>query len=142
MSDDTASPPAWKPWHKGMKSPNMKGRGRGVPNKFSQRLVEDFARHWRDNGYSAIERVYAENPGLYVKIACGLVPRELLIAVSRPMEQMTDAELQQAALEEREASMKLIEHIKLRGGEELIEAAQRELTGEVEDEDEDEASDG
>jgi hypothetical protein len=122
-----------KPWERGGPTPNPKGRGKGVPNKFSQQLVADFARHWRDHGYSAIERVYDENPGLYLKIATSLVPRELLLQVSRPMEQMSDAELQQAALEEQEVSQKLIAHIRLRGGAELIEAAARELTGEDED---------
>jgi hypothetical protein len=127
MTDDAPTKPAR--WYKGMVTPNPRGRGRGVPNKFSKRLVEDFAKHWREFGYAAIERVYAENPGLYLKIATSLVPRELLLQVSRPMEQLSDAELQQAALEEQEASQKLLMHIRLKGGEELIEAAQRELVG-------------
>jgi hypothetical protein len=66
----------------------------------------------------------------YVKIATSLVPRELLLQVARPMEQMSDAELQEAALQEREHANMLIEHVRMRGGAQLIEAAQRELTGE------------
>jgi hypothetical protein len=80
--------------------------------------------------------MYEENPGLYLKIATSLVPRELLLEVSRPMEQLSDAELQRAAVEEQEASQKLIAHIRLRGGEELIEQARRELTGDDEEDDE------
>lgn len=125
-----------KPWQRGGPTPNPHGRGKGTPNKFSQKLVADFARHWRDHGYSAIERMYEENPGLYLKIATSLVPRELLLEVSRPMEQLSDAELQRAAVEEQEASQKLIAHIRLRGGEELIEQARRELTGDDEEDDE------
>jgi hypothetical protein len=52
------------------------------------------------------------------------------------MEQLSDAELQRAAVEEQEASQKLIAHIRLRGGEELIEQARRELTGDDEEDDE------
>ena len=133
MSDDSPKPPPWQPWKKGMPTPNPRGRGRGTPNKFSQQLVADFACHWRDCGYAAIEKVYAENPGLYLKIATSLVPRELLLSIARPMEQMTDVELQEAALCEQEASAKLIEQVRLRGGAELIEQAQRELTGEDDD---------
>jgi hypothetical protein len=58
-----------------------------------------------------------------------LVPRELLLQVSRPMTEMTDEQLQQQALAEQEASQRLIEHIRLRGGEELIEQARREVLG-------------
>jgi hypothetical protein len=132
MSDDGNSLPAkapWTPWRKGMKTPNEKGRGKGRKNRISQQLVDDFSRHWRDHGYSAIERVYDENPGLYLKCAMSLVPRELLLQVSRPMTEMTDEQLQQQALAEQEASQRLIEHIRLRGGEELIEQARREVLG-------------
>ena len=95
--------------------------------------MEDCSRHWKDHGYSAIERVFEENPGLYLKTMVSLVPRELLLSVSRPMEQLSDADLQAAALQEQEASQKLIEHIRLRGGAQLIEQAQREVLGEDDD---------
>ena len=137
MSDDDTDTPLPKPprrgWYKGMPTPNAKGRGKGTPNRFSHRLVEDCSRHWKDHGYSAIVRVFEENPGLYLKTMVSLVPRELLLSVSRPMEQLSDADLQAAALQEQEASQKLIEHIRLRGGAQLIEQAQRELTGEDDD---------
>ena len=70
--------------------------------------------------------------------ASSLVPKELLIAVSRPTIELSDAELQLAAEQERAATLKLIEHVKLRGGAELIEQAQRELVGEDADEDDEE----
>jgi hypothetical protein len=126
-------------WVKGGPSPNPKGRGNS-PSRFSQKLVDDFARHWRTHGYKAIQRVYEEHPAIYLKTAAQLVPRELLLQITRPMEQMSDIELQAQVIEEQEAGRKLIEHIKLKGGAELIEQAQRELTGEEPDEDgEDEA---
>jgi hypothetical protein len=116
---------------------NPNGRPAGRKNRISQQLVADFSRHFADHGYGAIARVYDENPGLYLKIATSLVPKELLIAVSRPMTEMTDEQLQQQALAEQEASQRLIEHIKLRGGAEMIEQARREVLGE-EDNEEDE----
>ena len=52
------------------------------------------------------------------------------------MTEMTDEQLQQQALAEQEASQKLIEHIRLRGGEELIEQARREVLGNTDDDEE------
>jgi hypothetical protein len=116
-------------WKKG-ETGNPNGRPAGLKNRISQQLVADFSRHFADHGYSAIERVYDENPGLYLKCALSLVPRELLLQVSSPMTEMTDEQLQQAALQEQEASQRLIEHIRLRGGAEMIEQARREVLGE------------
>jgi hypothetical protein len=116
--------------------PTPAGRGKGSLNKFSQQLVADFAANWREHGAAAIEQLRRENIVAYVKIATSLVPRELLLQVSRPMEQMSDAELQEAALQEREHANALVEHIRLRGGAQLIEAAQRELVDEEDESDE------
>lgn len=111
------------------------GRPRqGVANRFSKQLVEDFADHWRTQGRAAIEKVYDENPGLYLKIATSLVPKELLIEVSRPLENLSDAELQEAAEAEAAQQAKLIEHIKEKVGSHIIDEAAREVMGE-EDED-------
>jgi hypothetical protein len=131
---DTARP--LKPWQRGGPTPNPKGRGKGTPNKFSQQLVADFAADWRVHGAAAIARLREESVVAYVKIAASLVPREMLLQISRPMAEMTDEQLQAAAIEEQEASQKVIEHIRLIGGEALIEQAQREVLGE-DDEDED-----
>jgi hypothetical protein len=128
---DTAT--ALKPWMKGGPSPNYRGRGKGTPNKFSQQLVADFARDWREHGAAAIEQLRRENVAAYVKIATSLVPRELLLQVSRPLIELSDDELQAAALAERDQATMLIEHIRLRGGAELIEQAQRDVLGEDDD---------
>jgi hypothetical protein len=138
MTDHTSAPQpptpsavaALRPWQKGGPTPNPKGRGKGTPNKFSQQLVADFAADWREHGAAAIEQLRKENIVAYVKIATSLVPRELLLQVSRPLAELSDDELQAAALREQEASQKLIEHIRLRGGAQLIEQAQREVLGE------------
>ena len=132
---DTAT--ALKPWMKGGPSPNYRGRGKGTPNKFSQQLVADFAADWREHGAAAIEQLRRENVATYVKIATSLVPRELLLQVSRPLAELSDDELQAAALAERDRATMLIEHIRLRGGAQLIEQAQREVLGSEGDEDDD-----
>ena len=101
---DTARP--LKPWQRGGPTPNPKGRGKGTPNKFSQQLVADFAADWRVHGAAAIARLREESVVAYVKIAASLVPREMLLQISRPMAEMTDEQLQAAAIEEQEASQK------------------------------------
>ena len=107
MSDDDATNnnPPWQPWKKGMATPNPRGRGKGNLNKFSQQLVADFAADWREHGAAAIEKLRKENIVAYVKIATSLLPRELLLQVSRPMAEMTDEQLQQQALVEQETSL-------------------------------------
>ena len=139
MSDTATPATAPLPWQKGGPTPNPKGRGKGVPNKFSQQLVADFAADWREHGAAAIEQLRKENVAAYVKIATSLVPRELLLQVSRPLAELSDDELQAAALAERDQATMLIEHIRLRGGAELIEQAQREVLGEDDEEDNEDA---
>ena len=136
MSDTATQPLALKPWQKGGPTPNPKGRGKGHLNKFSQQLVADFAADWRAHGAAAIEQLRRENVAAYVKIATSLVPRELLLQVSRPLAELSDDELQAAALAEHDQATMLIEHIRLRGGAQLIEQAQREVLGEEDEEDE------
>jgi hypothetical protein len=58
------------------------------------------------------------------------IPKELLIQVSKDPTQMSDAELAQAAEEERLQQLKVIEHINERVGEQIIEEATREVMGE------------
>lgn len=109
MTDDADStaPAPRGGWFKGMSTPNPAGRGKGTRNRISQQLVDDFTRHWAEHGYAAIEKVYADNPGLYLKIATSLVPKELLLQVSKPLDEMSDAELARVALD---AAPKLIAH--------------------------------
>ena len=95
MSDDNTDTPLPKPprrgWYKGMPTPNAKGRGKGTPNRFSQRLVEDCSRHWKDHGYSSDRaRVRRESGALSEGHDVARAP-ELLLSVSRPMAEMSDA---------------------------------------------------
>ena len=87
------------------------------------------------HGAAAIAKLREENVVAYVKTACSLVPRELLLQISRPMTEMSDDELQQAALREHEQATMLIEHVRTLGGEALLEQARREVLGDTEDDD-------
>ena len=146
MSDDANDTPAattaLRPWTRGGPTPNPKGRGKGVTNKFSAQLLADFAADWREHGAAAIAKLRKESVVAYVKTACSLVPRELLLQFSRPMEQLSDIELQQAAAVEHEAGQKLLAHIQTIGGEALLEQARREVLGTDEGEAEDDDAKG
>lgn len=133
---DGASPAATtapKIWQKGGPTPNKLGRKKGTPNYFSQALLRDFTADWRENGAAAIAKLRKENVAAYVKTAVSLCPRELLLQISRPMEQLSDLELQQAALQEHQQTTLLLEHVRTIGGEALLEQAQRELGDDTDD---------
>jgi hypothetical protein len=117
-------------WVKGGPSPNPAGRGKGVANKFSRKVVEELAAHFNKEGYKAIDQVYRDDPSTYLKIIVSAIPKELLIQVSKDPTQMSDAELAQAAEEERLQQLKVIEHIRDKVGEQIILEATREVMGE------------
>ena len=106
----------------GWAQPKLSRQGQGHAEQVLQQLVADFAADWREHGAAAIEQLRKENVAAYVKIATSLVPRELLLQVSRPLAELSDDELQAAALAERDQATMLIEHIRLRGGAELDRA--------------------
>ena len=55
-----------------------------------QALGEHFAEH----GVAAIDRVYREEPGTYLKIVASLLPRQMSIEKLSPFEHLSDEELQ------------------------------------------------
>ena len=135
--DDTDTPqpkPQHTPWHKGMPTPNPKGRGKGNVSKWSREIVENAFLHFREHP-EALDRLYEENIVAYVKTIFELIPKEMRFQLARPLESMSDVELQLAAEREHESAIKLIEHVKTKVGAEIVETAARELTGEVDDED-------
>ena len=52
------------------------GRPKGARNKFSEAVVEAFAAHFEEHGAEAIERVYKEQPAVYLKLAAMFVPKD------------------------------------------------------------------
>ena len=104
---------------------------RGTLRKFSKRMVADFANSWLIHGEEAIEKLRKENIQAYVKTAVSLIPREILLSVSKAASEMSDRELLQAAAAEKEQATLLIDHIRLMGPEEetILLQAQREVLG-------------
>jgi hypothetical protein len=109
---------AW--WKKGQ-SGNLKGRPKGVANRFSRQLVEDFAAHWREHGMAAIDKVFRKDPTAYLKIACQLVPRELLL--SQHVTVNLEAEVNEEQLERIVEAAKLEQEKRAATRAKAIEAA-------------------
>ena len=130
MTDgDSTTPAPRRGWFKGMTTPNPKGRGKGNLNKWSREAVENAFLHFRDHP-EALDRLYEENIVAYVKIIFDLIPKEMRFQITRPLEGMSDADLQLAAEREHEQHVRLIEHVKAKVGEQVIEEAAREVMGE------------
>jgi hypothetical protein len=96
-------------------------------------MIHDFARDWDAHGLEVLVAVRKENPVAYLTVATKFVPREMLLQLARPLAEMADDELQAAALQEYKQAALLLEHIRMRGGAEMIEQAQRDVLGEDED---------
>ena len=52
------------------------GRPKGARNKFSEDYVEAFAADFEEHGAEVFERVRIEQPGVYLKLAAMLVPKD------------------------------------------------------------------
>jgi hypothetical protein len=71
----------FKPGH------NIKGgRPQGSRNKLAQRVFDDIFRHWNEpaggdlcKGQAALELLYREKPGDYLKLTASVLPRDLVI---------------------------------------------------------------
>ncbi len=53
------------------------GRPKGARNRFSEDYVEAFAADFEEHGAEVFERVRIEQPGVYLKLAAMLVPKDL-----------------------------------------------------------------
>ena len=70
----------FKPGH------NIKGgRPKGSRNKFAQRVFDDIFRHWNEpaggdlcKGQAALELLYREKPGEYLKLTASVLPKEFV----------------------------------------------------------------
>ena len=62
------------------------GRPRGSRNKLAQRVFDDILKHWNEpaggdlcKGQAALELLYREKPGDYLKLTASVLPRDLVI---------------------------------------------------------------
>jgi hypothetical protein len=61
------------------------GRPRGSRNKLAQRVFDDILKHWNEpaggdlcKGQSALELLYREKPGDYLKLTASVLPKEFV----------------------------------------------------------------
>ena len=67
----------WKPGQSG----NPAGRPLGARNRLAETFLEDLYRDWREHGAQTIETVRENDPGAYLKIVAGLIPREMQLNI-------------------------------------------------------------
>ncbi len=71
-----------KPWlFKPGQSGNPAGRPLGARNRLAETFLEDLYRDWQEHGAQTIETVRANDPGAYLKIVAGLIPREMQLNI-------------------------------------------------------------
>jgi hypothetical protein len=83
----------FKPGH------NIKGgRPLGSRNKLAQRVFDDVFRHWNEpaggdlsKGQAALEFLYRERPGEYLKLTASIMPKEFVF--ENAITELDDAEL-------------------------------------------------
>jgi hypothetical protein len=65
--------------------PGHSGRPRGSRNKLAQRVFDDIFRHWCEptggelcKGQAALELLYRERPGEYLRLTASVLPKEFV----------------------------------------------------------------
>ena len=63
---------------------NLGGPGRplGSKNKLSEFFLHELADHFEQHGREAIERVFEDRPGQYLRIIATSIPKELMLEVA------------------------------------------------------------
>lgn len=63
-------------------NPGGPGRPLGSRNKLSEYFLHELADHFEEHGREAIEQVFRERPGEYLRIIASLIPKELMLEVA------------------------------------------------------------
>jgi hypothetical protein len=65
--------------------PGHSGRPKGSRNKLAQRVFDDIFRHWNEpaggelcKGQAALELLYRERPGEYLRLTASVLPKEFV----------------------------------------------------------------
>ena len=106
----------FKPGH------NIKGgRPKGSRNKLAQRVFDDILRHWNESaggdlckGQAALELLYREKPGEYLKLTASVLPKEFVF--ENAVTELDDDELDRMieALRERALSARQEQALELK----------------------------
>jgi hypothetical protein len=78
-----------KPFKPGQ-SGNPGGKPQGARNKLTAKFLNELAADFEEHGRKAIERCRDEDPGTYVKVVAGLLPKEVDLGINRLEEMSTD----------------------------------------------------
>ena len=88
-------------------------------------------RDWHEHGPEVLVAVRKENPVAYLTVAAKFLPKELLLQLERPVEQLSDADLSAAAKAERDTSVLILAKVReLPGGDDLVAEAERDIFNE------------
>ncbi len=63
-------------------NPGGPGRPLGSKNRLSEYFLHELADHFEEHGRDAIEQVFRERPGEYLRIIASLIPKELILEVT------------------------------------------------------------
>jgi hypothetical protein len=106
----------FKPGH------NIKGgRPKGSRNKLAQRVFDDIFRHWNEpaggelcKGQAALELLYRERPGEYLRLTASVLPKEFVF--ENAVTELDDEELDRMieALRERALSARQEQALELK----------------------------
>src|SRR5262245_43010713 len=86
----TMPSPRWQPGRSG----NPAGRTRGSRNRLSEEVICALLRDFSKHGEKAIARVRRDQPGVYLKCLCLLLPRQDKVEHSNGIKSLSDQELE------------------------------------------------
>jgi hypothetical protein len=77
---------------------NLKGRPKGSRSKLGEAFIEALHDDFSENGVEAIQKLRAADPGGYVRVVAGLLPKELKIETTSDLtDEQLDARIRQLA---------------------------------------------
>ena len=97
------------------------GRPKNSRNKLAQRVFDDIFKHWNEpaggelcKGQAALELLYRENPGNYLKLTASVLPKEFVF--ENTVSELDDEELDRMieALRERALAVRQEQSIELK----------------------------
>lgn len=80
MSADSTAPkqPIGRPFKPG-ESGNPLGRPKGSRNALAEAFIKDVYAKWQEKGATAITDMIAADPGAFVRVVAGILPKEMVI---------------------------------------------------------------
>lgn len=77
------------------------GRRKGSRNKLGEQFIDDVYAEWQEHGPATLQRMRAEDPGAFVRVVAGILPKE--VVVKDELSDVSDDELAALVIAAREA---------------------------------------